>query len=177
MQIRLSLAAATLIALIFSTSLSAQGPDRDCPEFASQEEAQRYFEARGGSPTNNADNSDADGDGTACENFAYGNGSIMLWLIGSVGVVLGLGLLVLYRRHRKRSSIVTLPKTKNEQTVLDIINAGENVTTEFKSTLRWSLRLQQKDSEVENEVVKTIAAFLNSKGGNLIIGVGDNRKS
>ena len=36
--------------------------------------AQAYFEANGGSPTNNVDNLDADHDGQACEAFDYGGG-------------------------------------------------------------------------------------------------------
>jgi len=42
------------------------------PGFSSQAEAQTYFEANGGSPTNNVDNLDADHDGQACEDFDYG---------------------------------------------------------------------------------------------------------
>jgi hypothetical protein len=41
--------------------------DRDCLDFASQAEAQAYFVARGGSPANNVDGLDRDGDGIACE--------------------------------------------------------------------------------------------------------------
>lgn len=41
--------------------------DRDCSDFATRAEAQRYFESIGGSPSNNADRLDGDGDGRACE--------------------------------------------------------------------------------------------------------------
>ena len=53
--------------------------------------------------------------------------------------------------------------------------AGTNVTLHFfKSTLRWSLKENRKDAErVTHAVVKTIAAFLNTEGGDLIIGVND----
>jgi hypothetical protein len=43
-------------------------------DFQSQSEAQSYFEANGGSPTNNVDNLDADHDGQACESFDYSSG-------------------------------------------------------------------------------------------------------
>lgn len=52
--------------LLGAGSLLAQA-DRDCPDFRFQEDAQAYFDARGGSPTNNVDRLDADGDGIACE--------------------------------------------------------------------------------------------------------------
>jgi endonuclease YncB( thermonuclease family) len=42
------------------------GPDRDCGDFRTQEEAQRFFEAAGG-PERDPHRLDADGDGEACE--------------------------------------------------------------------------------------------------------------
>lgn len=41
--------------------------DKDCSDFATQAAAQSYFEANGGSPSNNFDGLDGDGDGVACE--------------------------------------------------------------------------------------------------------------
>jgi endonuclease YncB( thermonuclease family) len=43
--------------------------DRDCSDFANQAEAQRFFEAHGGSANNDFDNLDGDGDGVACESL------------------------------------------------------------------------------------------------------------
>lgn len=45
---------------------SGSGEDRDCEEFSSQEEAQEYFESKGG-PSSDPDMLDKDGDGLACE--------------------------------------------------------------------------------------------------------------
>jgi predicted HTH transcriptional regulator len=46
---------------------------------------------------------------------------------------------------------------------------------EFKSTLRWNLRENKKDDKlITHSVLKTIAAFLNTAGGDLLIGVGDD---
>lgn len=45
---------------------SDDGIDKDCSDFSTQAEAQRYFESQGGSPTNNVDRLDANGDGIAC---------------------------------------------------------------------------------------------------------------
>jgi micrococcal nuclease len=42
--------------------------DRDCADFASQSEAQRYFRAKGG-PGSDPDYLDGDGDGVACEDL------------------------------------------------------------------------------------------------------------
>ena len=46
---------------------------------------------------------------------------------------------------------------------------------EFKSTLRFDLRSKQINKKLEFVIAKTIAAFMNSSGGNLFIGVDDNQ--
>jgi type I restriction enzyme R subunit len=57
----------------------------------------------------------------------------------------------------------------------DLIQRGESKTLEFKSTLRWSLKEdRQDDRAVTHAVLKTIAAFLNTEGGDLLIGVADD---
>jgi type I restriction enzyme R subunit len=57
----------------------------------------------------------------------------------------------------------------------DLIKRGESKTLEFKSTLRWSLKENRKDDKgVSHAVLKTIAAFLNTEGGDLLIGVADD---
>ncbi|MBR9832372.1 ATP-binding protein [bacterium] len=61
---------------------------------------------------------------------------------------------------------------KNE--ALALINGGENSHVEFKSTLRWDIRLEKRNPEIEVAVLKTIAAFINTDGGNLFIGIDDN---
>jgi hypothetical protein len=66
------LIAALVLALSAAPAALAQAADKDCADFSSQAEAQAYFEANGGSPTNNVDNLDADHDGQACEAFDYG---------------------------------------------------------------------------------------------------------
>ncbi len=57
----------------------------------------------------------------------------------------------------------------------ELIKQGESKTLEFKSTLRWNLRENRKDDRLmTHAVLKTIAAFLNTAGGDLLIGVADN---
>lgn len=62
--------------------------------------------------------------------------------------------------------------------ILNLIAQGESKTVEWKSTLRYCLKTKEnKKSYVEHAVVKTIAAFLNSKpGGTLLIGIGEDEK-
>jgi hypothetical protein len=57
----------------------------------------------------------------------------------------------------------------------ELIKRGESKTLEFKSTLRWSLKDgRQDDKDVTHAVLKTVAAFLNTEGGDLLIGVADD---
>ena len=62
--------------------------------------------------------------------------------------------------------------------VYEIADTGETERTEFKSTLRLNLRDpgRKKDSRMERAVLKTIVAFLNTDGGDLLIGVNDDGK-
>jgi hypothetical protein len=56
-----------------------------------------------------------------------------------------------------------------------LIKRGESKTLEFKSTLRWNLKEdKQDDTVVTHAVLKTVAAFLNTEGGDLLIGVADD---
>src|SRR5438552_1838479 len=57
----------------------------------------------------------------------------------------------------------------------DLMKAGESKTLEFKSTLRWNVKEdRQDDKAVTHAVLKTIAAFQNTEGGDLLIGVADD---
>ena len=66
------------------------------------------------------------------------------------------------RRHRRAEELLKLQESK---------------TLEFKSSLRWNLKEDRKDDlHVTHAALKTIAAFLNTEGGDLLIGVADDRK-
>jgi CRP-like cAMP-binding protein len=56
-----------------------------------------------------------------------------------------------------------------------LIEGGENESVEFKSTLRYNIHTGKFDKEIEHAALKTIAAFLNSSGGTLLIGVDDKK--
>ena len=69
--------------------------------------------------------------------------------------------------------------TATEETVApvsleELIAEGESDELEFKSTLRWDLREALVNRKLEEVIMKTVAAFANSDGGTLLIGVDDN---
>lgn len=59
--------------------------------------------------------------------------------------------------------------------ILDLLKKNEHESLEFKSTLRWDTRQNAVNRALEKSVMKTIAAFLNSQGGHLVIGVSDDK--
>lgn len=63
---------------------------------------------------------------------------------------------------------------KLKEDILELIKKGENERLEFKSTFRTNLYTNEIDKKIEYSVLKTITAFMNSKGGTLLIGVGDS---
>jgi ribonuclease HIII len=56
-----------------------------------------------------------------------------------------------------------------------LISKGEGASIEFKSWLRWNEKAQKTDRDLEWAVLKTMAAFLNTDGGTLLIGVADDK--
>ena len=60
--------------------------------------------------------------------------------------------------------------------LIDMIRGGESDVVEFKSTLRTNLHTNKPDKKMENAVLKTLAGFLNTNGGTLVIGVTDDGK-
>lgn len=58
--------------------------------------------------------------------------------------------------------------------VHEIILQGEGQLVEFKSTLRYDMRTGEVNKKLEHVIAKTVAAFMNSEGGSLFIGVDDH---
>lgn len=67
-----------------------------------------------------------------------------------------------------------IPVTPSALPVADVVEQGETTTVEFKSTLRINLHTGEKDPRMELAVLKTLAGFVNSSGGTLVIGVADD---
>jgi type I restriction enzyme R subunit len=61
------------------------------------------------------------------------------------------------------------------RSVEELIANDEDDGVEFKSTARWDVREARRNASMEDSVVKTAAAFLNTDGGTLLIGVAPDR--
>jgi uncharacterized repeat protein (TIGR03833 family) len=83
-----------------------------------------------------------------------------------------------------------VPEEKTDS-IEDIIGGGENEFVEFKSSVLWSNNLSNEEIQKSNSkyikkfgnkaskliIAKSIASFLNTIGGNLVIGVKENKDS
>jgi ATP-dependent Lon protease len=65
------------------------------------------------------------------------------------------------------------PAAEVSHSTAELIADGEDVRVEFKQTARVNLATKQRDQVIELMVVKSVAGFLNSHGGTLLIGVSD----
>ncbi|MFO7695887.1 MAG: DUF262 domain-containing protein [Anaerolineae bacterium] len=72
------------------------------------------------------------------------------------------------------SSLISEPEQVAERPVAELIEYGESATLEFKSSLQWDMVQKQANQHLRYEVLRAIAAFLNSAGGTLLIGVEDD---
>ncbi len=84
---------------------------------------------------------------------------------------------VLVRRDSLIDAGPNAPKPKHEPAKAELrtlIEEGEGERLEFKETLRWDLRLNDKNKKLEDSCLRAIAAFSNHRGGTLLIGVQDD---
>ena len=76
---------------------------------------------------------------------------------------------------RELARMVTYYLRSQEQiSTTELIEKGENEQVEFKSSMRWNTKSEKNDHLIEQAIIRTIAGFLNTKGGTLLVGVADN---
>jgi len=58
--------------------------------------------------------------------------------------------------------------------ISSLIREGESKSVEFKETLSLDVKKGSKEKYIETSAIKTLAAFMNTSGGTLLIGVNDS---
>ena len=61
-----------------------------------------------------------------------------------------------------------------KQDIGDLLHNKESQTLEYKSSMRWDIRLNHVNHALEETLIKEFCAFMNTNGGNLLIGVDDD---
>jgi type I restriction enzyme R subunit len=81
-----------------------------------------------------------------------------------------------FEKYLKEEQLIIMPKSDSlcDKSVQEIIKTGETKEIEFKSSLRYCLREKKPMPHIEHSAFKNIAAFLNTNGGVLLIGVEDD---
>jgi len=79
----------------------------------------------------------------------------------------------LYRQEAVSFADSEQPLFASSMSLFPLIEGGENQNVEFRPSLLWDYRQQKANKELYTPVMKNIVAFLNSGGGVVIIGVGD----
>ena len=103
-------------------------------------------------------------------------GALLASLFGLLYMKTRLNLIsILVKKFKKRNPEL-FKNSSNINEIIKLIEKGEGSKLEFKSTLRTNLYNNQKDKNIQFPTLKTICAFLNSKGGTLLIGVEDSGK-
>lgn len=99
-------------------------------------------------------------------NLDFVSAFIMIFFL-SIGGIIG------YLLFRLKTSTIS---TNKDATIEDLLLKGEGATIEFKASFRWNYRLLKTSKEIELASLKTIAAFMNSSGGTLLLGVADDSR-
>ncbi len=91
-----------------------------------------------------------------------------------VGTLLGLLTAGIYSSLSNRLRYIQQLSEELEKDVKTLILQGESSSLEFKSSFRWDIKQSKVNRALEFVILKTIAGFMNSNGGTLLIGVADN---
>jgi len=120
------------------------------------------------------------GDGSA---FEYATDELRRALTGAspmkalfyacVGAFLGLVSAVSYGSLYRSAEQIRKLYGELDKGLLALIAHGEGETIEFKATFKWDVRESRANRLVEEAALKTLAGFMNSDGGTLILGVSD----
>ena len=97
-----------------------------------------------------------------------------------LGVLIILFILLILLMLRSYYQVIALEKhteiksIDNPIKLKELIGLGESDTLEFKSTVRYNIHTKKNGREIEMAWLKNIAAFLNTNGGVILLGVTDD---
>jgi hypothetical protein len=90
------------------------------------------------------------------------------------GGIMGVVSYLLVSLTRQRNTLILQLERELEKSLRALIARGEDDSLEFKSSFRYDYRQRKVNKALEGVVVKTIAGFMNTQGGSLLIGVADD---
>jgi hypothetical protein len=90
------------------------------------------------------------------------------------GGLMGCFFLISLIAYKKRNFFIFQLRNELDKNLMALIEHGEDDNLEFKSSFRYDYRQQKPNKALESVITKTIAGFMNTQGGSLLIGVGDS---
>jgi len=88
-----------------------------------------------------------------------------------LGLVIGIASGLNAKSLKNKQNRLNIKRQLLQQSIPTLIAKGENEYVEFRASLRHDYRQVKTDKSIEHEVLRSIAGFLNGKGGLLILGV------
>lgn len=91
-----------------------------------------------------------------------------------IGGLVGLGSGIYYKMILKKNKTLKAQEAQLGKNIQLLIAEGESEKVEFKSSLRFDYNNNTVNKTLEKVFLKTIAGFLNARGGTLLLGVDDD---
>lgn len=98
----------------------------------------------------------------------------MTGIFALLGSGLGLAFGLYHRALTGRNRLVNFLADELARDLPSFIEGGETESVEFKASARWDHRQAKLNKALEDAVIKTVAGFMNNRGGTLLIGVDDS---
>ncbi|MBI2797446.1 MAG: ATP-binding protein [Gemmatimonadetes bacterium] len=98
---------------------------------------------------------------------------VMTGVFATIGLVHGLATGWVIRALTLANLAVGQLQAELARTTASLLASPEGETLEFKSSARWDYREGKTSRAIEQAVSRTIAGFMNHRGGSLLIGVDD----
>ena len=101
---------------------------------------------------------------------------VALTVLGILLASLGMTTLLVRKYHHQLRDMpkLSIDRRRAAEDLRELIASGEGTHLEFKSTMRMNLHSKVMGREIEMAWLKAVAAFLNSEGGILLLGVSDD---
>ncbi len=99
---------------------------------------------------------------------------VIVAVLLTTGIAITALLIHRHSRRLKESIANGVLGNDDEKHLLSLVKCGESAKLEFKSTMRKNLKTNKFGKEIELAWLKTVAAFMNTDGGTLLIGIGDS---
>jgi len=90
------------------------------------------------------------------------------------GGLMGCLSLISLINFKKQNQLIFQLRKELNKNLNALIKKGEDENLEFKSSFRYDYKQQKVNRALESVIIKTIAGFMNTQGGSLLVGVADD---